>query len=72
MQPDVVVDTTGAGDALAGALAHRLAQIDDLPSALAFAVRVAAVSVTRPGLHPRTRPRPSSRPADTVLNSDFT
>ncbi len=43
------VDTTGAGDALAGALAHRLAAGDDLTTALRFAVRVAAISVTRPG-----------------------
>jgi ribokinase len=47
-----VVDTTGAGDALAGALAHRLAAGDDVPTAVRFAVRVAAVSVTRPGAQP--------------------
>ncbi|HST85520.1 MAG TPA: ribokinase [Kineosporiaceae bacterium] len=46
------VDTTGAGDALAGALAHRLAAGDDLTTALRFAVRVAAISVTRPGAQP--------------------
>ena len=46
------VDTTGAGDALAGALAHRLAAGDDLVEALRFAVRVAALSVTRPGAQP--------------------
>jgi ribokinase len=46
------VDTTGAGDALAGALAYRLAAGDDLTTALRFAVRVAAVSVTRPGAQP--------------------
>jgi ribokinase len=46
------VDTTGAGDALAGALAHRLAAGDDLVEALRFAVRVAAFSVTRPGAQP--------------------
>jgi ribokinase len=46
------VDTTGAGDALAGALAHRLAAGDGLVESLRFAVRVAAVSVTRSGAQP--------------------
>jgi ribokinase len=46
------VDTTGAGDALTGALAYRLAAGDDLVSALQLAVRVAAISVTRPGAQP--------------------
>jgi ribokinase len=46
------VDTTGAGDALAGALAHRLAAGDELGPALRFAVRVAAFSVTGPGAQP--------------------
>jgi ribokinase len=47
-----VVDTTGAGDALTGALAWRLATGDDLADALRVAVRVAAVSVTRAGAQP--------------------
>ncbi|MGX7823772.1 ribokinase [Actinokineospora sp. 24-640] len=46
------VDTTGAGDAFAGALAHRLAAGDDLVTAAGWACRVAAVSVTRPGAQP--------------------
>jgi ribokinase len=47
-----VVDTTGAGDALTGALAWRLAAGDDLRAALGIAVRVAALSVTRAGAQP--------------------
>ena len=43
------VDTTGAGDAFAGALITQLAVTDDLVAATRWAVRVAAVSVTRPG-----------------------
>jgi ribokinase len=51
--PKVVpVDTTGAGDAFTGALAARLAVGDELPDAARFAVRVAAVSVTRRGAQP--------------------
>ena len=46
------VDTTGAGDALTGALACRLAAGDDFSAALGVAVRVAAVSVTRTGAQP--------------------
>jgi ribokinase len=46
------VDTTGAGDALAGALAWRLAAGDDLAAALAVAVQVSALSVTRAGAQP--------------------
>jgi ribokinase len=46
------VDTTGAGDALTGALAWRLAAGDDLATAVRFAVRVASVSVTRAGAQP--------------------
>lgn len=47
-----VVDTTGAGDAFVGALAWRLAAGDDLVTAAGAAVRVATVSVTRPGAQP--------------------
>ena len=43
------VDTTGAGDAFVGALVTQLAAGDDLVAAARRAVRVAAVSVTRPG-----------------------
>jgi ribokinase len=43
------VDTTGAGDAFAGALVTQLAAGDDLVAAARRAVRVAAVSVMRPG-----------------------
>ncbi|TCO64694.1 ribokinase [Actinocrispum wychmicini] len=46
------VDTTGAGDAFTGALAARLAEGVDLATAARFAVRVAAVSVTRRGAQP--------------------
>ncbi|APT84545.1 ribokinase [Corynebacterium aquilae] len=43
------VDTTGAGDAFAGALAARLAAGDHLVAAAKHAVKVAALSVTRHG-----------------------
>jgi ribokinase len=43
------VDTTGAGDAFAGAVAFTLAGGLDLRRATELAVRVAAISVTRPG-----------------------
>jgi ribokinase len=43
------VDTTGAGDAFVGALAARLRDGWDVAPAVAFAVRAAALSVTRPG-----------------------
>ena len=43
------VDTTGAGDAFVGALITQLAAGDGLVAAAERAVRVAAVSVTRPG-----------------------
>jgi ribokinase len=46
------VDTTGAGDQFVGALAVRLRAGDDLASAVSFAVRAAALSVTRPGTMP--------------------
>jgi ribokinase len=47
-----VVDTTGAGDAFIGALAVRLREGDTLRDAAAFAVRAAALSVTRGGTMP--------------------
>lgn len=50
--PVRAVDTTGAGDALAGALACRFAAGDDLTTALQIAVRVAAQSVTVGGAQP--------------------
>jgi ribokinase len=43
------VDTTGSGDAFLGALAHRLAQGDDLAAAGRFAVQVGSFAATRPG-----------------------
>ncbi|MEU4674220.1 ribokinase [Amycolatopsis sp. NPDC023774] len=46
------VDTTGAGDAFAGALAAALAEGVDLVDAARRAVKVAAISVTRPGAQP--------------------
>ncbi|WP_037364188.1 ribokinase [Amycolatopsis orientalis] len=46
------VDTTGAGDAFAGALAAALADGADLVEAAERAVRVAAVTVTRHGAQP--------------------
>lgn len=46
------VDTTGAGDAFTGALAARLAAGDSLRDAAAYAVRVAAASVTKLGAQP--------------------
>ena len=46
------VDTTGAGDQFVGALAARLREGDDVDAAVAFAVRAASLSVTRPGTMP--------------------
>jgi ribokinase len=43
------VDTTGAGDAFCGALADALARGAELVEAARWAVRAAALSVTRPG-----------------------
>ncbi|MEV6024292.1 ribokinase [Streptomyces sp. NPDC052036] len=43
------VDTTGAGDAFTAALAWRLGTGSSLPDAAAYAARVGAVAVTRPG-----------------------
>ncbi|MFI7122503.1 ribokinase [Amycolatopsis sp. NPDC049868] len=46
------VDTTGAGDAFAGALATSLAKGEELADAARKAVRVAAITVTRQGAQP--------------------
>ncbi|MFC3577676.1 ribokinase [Streptomyces yaanensis] len=43
------VDTTGAGDAFTAALAWRLGTGSSLPDAAAYAARVGAAAVTRPG-----------------------
>ncbi|MFI6486526.1 ribokinase [Streptomyces sp. NPDC050564] len=43
------VDTTGAGDAFTAALAWRLGQSESLSGAAAYAARVGAAAVTRPG-----------------------
>ncbi|MDQ2583038.1 ribokinase [Saccharothrix yanglingensis] len=50
--PVSAVDTTGAGDAFAGALAAGLAAGSSLVDAAAFAARVAALSVTSAGAQP--------------------
>ncbi|MBB2943702.1 sugar/nucleoside kinase (ribokinase family) [Actinoplanes lutulentus] len=50
--PVPAVDTAGAGDAFHGALAVALAQNQDLPAAITYAIRVAGVRVTHAG--PRT------------------
>jgi ribokinase len=50
--PATPVDTTGAGDNFAGALAARLAAGDCLVTAAKFASKSAAISVTRPGAQP--------------------
>ncbi|MCG8924806.1 PfkB family carbohydrate kinase [Lentzea sp. CC55] len=47
-----VVDTTGAGDAFAGALSARLAEGDDVVQAARYAAKVAALSVTKAGAQP--------------------
>ncbi|WP_181776648.1 ribokinase [Amycolatopsis pittospori] len=46
------VDTTGAGDAFAGALATSLARGEELADAARKAVKVAAITVTRQGAQP--------------------
>jgi len=48
----VAVDTTGCGDAFAGALAARLADGDDLPSALRWSTAAGAVAATTLGAVP--------------------
>ena len=47
-----VIDTTGAGDALCGALADALARGTTLLDAVGFAVRAASLSTTRSGAQP--------------------
>ena len=54
---DAVVDTTGAGDCLVGTLAARLAAGDDLPTAVADAVRTATLAVLEPGAQSSYVPR---------------
>ena len=49
---DEVVDTTGAGDAFAGAFSARLAAGDRVVVAAEYAVKVAALSVTKAGAQP--------------------
>ncbi len=46
------IDTTGAGDAFAGALAASLAKGEELADAARKAVKVAAITVTRQGAQP--------------------
>ncbi|MFK7916646.1 MAG: ribokinase [Ilumatobacter sp.] len=46
------VDTTGAGDALCGALAARLASGDDMATSLRFAAAAGALATTTPGAVP--------------------
>jgi ribokinase len=46
------VDTVGAGDCFTGALAAALARSEPVQSAIQFAMRAAAISVTRPGAQP--------------------
>lgn len=60
-----VVDTTGAGDAFAGALAARLAQGDSLADACVLATRVSAYSVQHGGAQPSY-----PRPGDPLPGSD--
>jgi sugar/nucleoside kinase (ribokinase family) len=47
--PVAAVDTVGAGDAFHGALAVAMSRGDDLPDAVASAIRVAGVRVAHPG-----------------------
>lgn len=52
IEVDQVVDTTGAGDAFAGAFSARLAEGDRVVVAAEYAVKVAALSVTKAGAQP--------------------
>ena len=51
-RPGTAVDTTGAGDAVRGAVAAELSRGSYLEAAVRFAVRVAAIAVTRHGAQP--------------------
>jgi ribokinase len=61
--PVTAVDTTGAGDAFIGSLAHFLARGERLAEAARRASRVAAVSVRYPGTQ-TSFPRAADLPAD--------
>jgi ribokinase len=50
--PVTPVDTTGAGDAFAGALAVALSEGQDLPAAVRFSAAAGALAVTRAGAQP--------------------
>lgn len=58
------VDSTGAGDAFAGALVHRLAEGDSLLGAARFAARVGAFAVTRRGAQASYPTSADALPAD--------
>lgn len=58
---DVVVDTTGAGDAFVGFLAARIAQGSDLHGAVEAAVNAASATVALPGAAPSYRVFRASR-----------
>lgn len=56
------IDSTGAGDVFNGTFVARLALGDEIPEAISYAVKAAAISVTRPGAIP-------SVPTATEVNS---
>jgi ribokinase len=60
------LDTTGAGDAFVGSLAFYWAAGDDLPSAMAKANRIAALTVQAPGTQ-SSFPGLADLPADLIL-----
>ena len=62
------VDTTGAGDAFCGALAEALAGGATVLEAARWAVRVAAVSVTRPGPRAACRGARTCRRASSLID----
>jgi len=53
--PVAVVDTVGAGDTFMGALLDALTRAYELPDALVYAARAAAINCTRAGANPPTR-----------------